>query len=92
MSCPWVDNRVKNDTEKTEKYGPLRWELTRRFPGYRIVQINVIMDVLGGWSQDLKAEMKMIFGLRSLDIFKRMQKAGLPGSLNIERMFKVITK
>ena len=33
------------------------------------------MDVLGGWSQDLEAEMKKIFGVRSLDILKRMQKS-----------------
>ena len=92
MSCPWVDNRVTKEAEKTEKYGPLRWELSRRYPGYRIVQLNVIMDVLGGWSQDLEAEMKKIFGLRSLDILKRMQKAVLSGSLNIACMFKVITK
>ena len=50
------------------------------------------MDVLGGWSQDLEAEMKKIFCLRSLDILKEMQKAVLSGSLNIARMFKVITK
>ena len=74
MSCPWVDNRVTKEAEKTEKYGPLRWELSRRYPGYRIVQLNVIMDVLGGWSQDLEAEMKKIFGLHSLDILKRMKK------------------
>ena len=92
MSCPWVDNRVKKEAEKTKKYGPLRWELTRRYPGCRIVQLNVIMDVLGGWSQDLEVEMKKIFGLRSLDILKRVQKAVLSGSLNIARMFKVITK
>ena len=50
------------------------------------------MDVLGDWSHDLEAEMKKIFGLRSLDILKRMQKAVLSGSLNIARMFKVIKK
>ena len=61
MSCPWVDNHVKKEAEKTEKYGSLRWELSRRYPGYRIAQLNVIMDVLGGWSQDLEAEMKKIF-------------------------------
>ena len=92
MSCSWVDNRVKEEAEKTEKYGPLRWELFRRYPGYRIVQLNVIMVVLRGWSQDLEAEMKKIFSLRSLDILKRMQKTVLSGSLNIARMFKVITK
>ena len=96
MSCPWVDNRVKKEAEKakkTKKYGPLRWELSRRYRGYRIVQLNVIIDVQGGRSQDLVAEMKKIFGLHSLDILKRMQKAVLSGSLNnIVRMFKVTTK
>ena len=24
MSCHWLDNRVRKDTEKTEKYEPLR--------------------------------------------------------------------
>lgn len=92
MGCPWVDNRMKKEAEKTEKHGPLRWELSWRYRGYRIVQPNAIMDALGGWSQDLEAEMKKIFGLRSLDILKRMQKAVLSGSLNIARMFKVTTK
>ena len=50
------------------------------------------MDVLGALSQDLEAEMKKMFDLRSLDILKRMQKAVLSGSLNIARMLKVITK
>ena len=40
---------------------------------YRIVKLNVIMDVLGGRSQDLEAEMKKVFGLRSLDILKRIK-------------------
>ena len=48
MSCPWLDNRARKDAEKTEKYKALRWELTRQYPGYKIVQLNVIMDVLGG--------------------------------------------
>ena len=50
------------------------------------------MDIVEGWPKDLEAKMKKIFGLRSLDILKRMQKAKLSGSLNIARMFKVITK
>ena len=85
---------MKKEAEKTEKHGPLGWELSRRCPGYRAAprQLNIIMNALGGWSQDLQAEMKKIFGLRSLDILKRMQKAVLSGSLNIARMFKVITK
>jgi len=92
MSCPWLDNRARKDSEKTEKYGPLRWELTRQYPGYKIVQLNVIMDVLGEWSKELDVEMNKIFGARSSDVLKRMQEAVLSSSLNIARTFKVITK
>ena len=45
-SCPWLDNRAKKNTEKTEKYQTLRWELTKQYPVYKIVQLNVIIDVL----------------------------------------------
>ena len=27
MSYPWVENREEKDSEKTTKYGPLRWKL-----------------------------------------------------------------
>ena len=37
-------------------------------------------------------EMSTIFGARSINILNRMQKAVLSSSLNIVRIFKVITK
>ena len=43
----WLDNRTKKDTKKTEKYCPLRWELIRQYQGYKIAQLNVIMNLLG---------------------------------------------
>ena len=92
MSCPWLDNRTRKDTEKTEKYEPSRWGLTRQYPGYKIVQLNVIMDILGGWSKELDVEMNKIFDARSSDVLKRMRKAVLSSSLNVARTFKVITK
>ena len=92
MSCPWIDTREKKEAEKMEKYGPLRFKLIKRYPNYKIVQLNVIMDVLGGWSKELEVQMNRIFGSRTVDILKRMQKAALSSSLNIARTFKVITK
>ena len=91
-SCPWLDNRAKKDSMKPEKYQPLRWDLTKQYPGYKIVQLNVIMDVLGGWSKELDVEMSKIFGARSSDIVKRIKKGALSSSMNIARTFKVITK
>ena len=36
MSCPWLDNRGVKEKEKTQKYGPLMWELRERKPGYQV--------------------------------------------------------
>ena len=54
MSCPWVENREEKDAENTTKYGPLRWELEQRYPEYRVTQFNIIVDVLGGYSRDVR--------------------------------------
>ena len=48
MSCPWMENRQMKTEEKIRKYGPLRWELKLQYPGYKVSQRNIIMDVLGG--------------------------------------------
>jgi len=45
MSCPLLDNRSEKDSEKTEKYQPLLWELNKQYSVYKIVQLNVMMDV-----------------------------------------------
>ena len=36
MSCPWIENRKQKDEEKTRKYAPLRWEIKKQYPGYKI--------------------------------------------------------
>ena len=52
MTCPWFGNRGKKETEKTTKYAPLRWEMKERYPGYVVKQINIVVDVLGGYSPE----------------------------------------
>ena len=69
MSCPWMDNRTAKDKEKTTKYATLRWELYR---GYEVKQYNVIIDVLGGCSEDLEVKMKELVGERTKHVLKRM--------------------
>ena len=86
-SCPWLNNCVKKDSMKPEKYQPLRWDLTKQYPGYKIVQLNVIMDVLVGWSKELDVKMSKIFGARLSDIVKRIKKGVLSSSLNIARSY-----
>ena len=43
MSCPWLDNREGKEMKKTQRYGPLMWELRERFPGYQVKQYNILL-------------------------------------------------
>ena len=61
MTYPWIGNRVKIETEKTTKYAPLRWEMKDRYPGYVVKQINIIVDVLGGYRLQVRNKMKELF-------------------------------
>ena len=88
MSCPWMEHREKKSEEKTVKYGPLRFELKKRYPGYDVEQCNMIIDVPGGWSRDVDLTMRKLFGSRGYDVLRRMQKATISSSLNIVRTFK----
>ena len=60
MSFPWVQNGEEKPMENTRKYGPFRWELQQRHPEYKVTQHNIIIDVLGGYSQDLTKTLKQV--------------------------------
>ena len=91
MSCLWNENRKQKDEKKNRKYAPLRWKIKKQYPGYKITQMNIIMDVLGGFSEGLISSLRKILGAqRSRDVLGRMQKSVLNGSLNIARTFKVL--
>ena len=86
-----MDNRTAKDKEKTTKYDALRWEIKQQYPGYEVKQHIIIIDALGGWSEDLEARMKELLGERTKHVLKRMQKVVLSHSLNIARSFKILT-
>ena len=54
-------------------------------------QYNIIMDVLGGWSEETEISVQSLVGLKSTHVLERMQKAVLSATLNIARTFKVVT-
>ena len=76
MSCPWIENREEKDAEKTTKCGPLCWELEQRYPEYRVTQFNIIVDVLGGYSRDVRKALKELVGDKSDTIALQIQKSG----------------
>ena len=87
MSCPWITNRRTKEKEKTRKYAPLRWELKQQCPGYEIKQVNIIIDVLGGYSKEVSTGIKGLLGREiSKEVLKKIQKAILSSSLNITRL------
>ena len=82
MSCTWVENGEETAMEKTSKYGPLRWKLQQRHPDYKVTQHNIIIDVLGGYSQDLAKTLKQLVG--------NNRYRSVASSLHIARSFKVL--
>ena len=48
MSCPWMEHREKKSEEQTIKYGPLRFELKKQYPGYDVEQCNGRAGVCAG--------------------------------------------
>ena len=91
MSCPWMDNRKQKEEEKNLKYAPLRLELKRQHPGFKIRQFNIVIDALGGYSRILKEEIKTLMGSdRCREVLRRMQKAVLSHTLRIAKTFKVM--
>ena len=92
MSCPWISNRDLKDKEKELKYAPLRYELGKQLPGYIIQQHNIVVDVLGGCSTNVRSCAKQLFGSRGDSVLRRVQKAVISGTLNIARTFKISTR
>ena len=87
VSCPCVENRDEKAMENTSKYGPLRSELQQRHPDYKVTQHNIIIDVLGGYSQDLTKTLKQLVANRCRSVATQMQKSVVTSSLH---SFKVL--
>ena len=91
MSCPWIKSRTKKDEEKTLKYGPMMWELKQRYNGYWVEQYNVIIDVVGDYSEHLEKSLTKLLRARARGVLERMQKSVILNTLNIAKTFKINT-
>ena len=78
---------------KDHKYATLRWEMKERYPGYVVTEINIIVDVLRGYSLEVRNKMKELFGeKRARECLMKMQKSILSSTLNIARCFKLMSE
>ena len=57
MSCPWVTNRELKNIEKSVKYAPLMHEIQQQMPGYIVERHDIVIDVLGGCSLDVRCSL-----------------------------------
>ena len=93
MTCPWIGNRGKKETEKTTKYATLRWEMKERYQGYVFKRISIIVDVLGGYSLEVRNKMKELSGeKRARECLMKIQKSIDSSTLNTAKCFKVMSK
>ena len=75
MSCPWVSNREIKCAERTSKYAPLRYELRRRYPGYK-TKHNIMISALEGSSRSVKESLRQLVGSgRCNSVLGKTQKA-----------------
>ena len=69
----------------------MMWELKQRYNGYRVKQYNVIIDLLGGYSNNLEKSVRELLGARARSVLERMQKWVISNTLNVARTFKINT-
>ena len=55
-----------------------------------VTQFNIVFDVLGGYSRDVRKALKEIVGDKSDKIDLQIQKSVITSSLNIARLFKLL--
>ena len=90
MSVPWIKNREIKFVEKEEKYKDLIISMKGLYPTYKIEQITLIMDCLGGYSQNLIKSLKNM-GFSKVErskILINMQKIVVTESRFIINRFK----
>lgn len=82
-----MNNRAKKKTEKTDKYGPQRLELSRKYPGYKIPgKMYSYMCWADGPKIGRSYEIISIFGKAG----KYVLEEEVP-STTLNRLFKILT-
>ena len=90
MSCSWIESWEVKAEEKTTKYAPLRAEPKERYPRYQVTQYNIIIDVSGGYSREVKHALKKLVGDGSNSAAFKLQKSVLSSSLRIAKSVKIL--
>ena len=94
MTVPWTENREAKYDYKCEKYIQVQQNLKIEFPEYEVSQITLVMDVFGGFSDNLEENIGKVIKEKLLvkAIIKDMQKTIISNMANLSRTFKIRCK
>ena len=91
MTVPWTANRTEKFEYKSNKYQNILNSLRLEYPNYKVDQITVVMDVFGGYGQDLADNISKVIKCKSniRSIITNMQKSVISSAANLSRTFKI---
>ena len=91
MSVPWICLRHEKYEYKARKYDDIKSKLKIDHPDYKIEQITIIMDVFGGYENNLSENIEKVINdkIETRRIIRNMQKSIITNEAHIARTFKV---
>ena len=91
MTVPWTENRPEKYSYKSEKYRNILQSLQFEYPNHKVDQITIVMDVFGGYGQDLVDNIGKVFKKKEdiRSVIRNMQKSVVSSSANLSRTFKI---
>ncbi len=91
MTVPWTENRPEKYSYKCGKYTNILHSLQFEYPTHKVNQITLVMDVFGGYGQDLVDNIRKVFKKKEdvRSVIRDMQKSIVSSSANISRTFKI---
>ena len=94
MTVPWTQNRKEKYSYKADKYKNILINLKFENQDYSVDQITIVMDVFGGFGNDLVENISKIFKRKEdvSKIIKNMQKSVIASAANLSRTFKIRSK
>ena len=93
ITIPWTENRKEKFDYKCEKYKDIQSSLKLNNPRFTVDQITLVMDVFGGYDDELIKNIGKIRDKESVKLIVRnMQKSVIASIANISRTFKIRCK
>jgi len=77
----------ERDKLKTEKYADLRASLKRLYPGYNVIQVNLVFDFLSGYHKELIHKLSNVGLSDSMNVIRKCQKWVIAQNCEIVKAF-----